>query len=188
MKKILKIKVDGCNAKTEDYPKTYPGLGDALNKSGRPIVYSCSWPAYKIEAKDLDFNQIAVACNVWRNYDDIMFSWKSVQTIIDFFAKHQDEYVEIHGPNQWFDPDMIIAGNNGLSIEQMKAQLAIWSIWSAPLFMSNDLSKISPEEKAILTNKHVISVDQDEEGIMGRRVFKENNFEVYLKVSLKFEF
>lgn len=175
------LKVDGCYAETNDYPKTYPALGQALNKSGKSIVYSCSWPAYKIENKDLDFNEIAVACNVWRNYDDIMFSWQSVLTIIDFFSKHQDEYVEIHGPNQWFDPDMIIAGNNGLSIEQMKAQLAIWSIWSAPLFMSNDLSKISPEEKSILTNKHVIAIDQDEEGILGRRVYKSGNFEVFLK-------
>lgn len=88
-------------------------------------MYSCSWPAYLIEDKNLDFNKIASTCNVWRNYDDIEFSWASVTSIIDFFAKHQDEYVEIHGPNQWFDPDMVIVGNNGLSIEQMQSQMVI---------------------------------------------------------------
>lgn len=150
--------VDGCNANTSEYERTYPALGNALNKTSRPIVYSCSWPAYLIEDKNLDFNKIAYACNVWRNYDDIVFSWTSVLSIIDFFAKHQDTYVEIHGPGQWFDPDMIIVGNNGLSYEQMKAQMAIWAIWSAPLFMSNDLRTITKEEKKILTNKHVIAV------------------------------
>lgn len=134
-----------------------------------------------IEDKNLDFNKIASACNVWRNYDDIVFSWASVLSIIDFFAKYQDLYVEIHGPGQWFDPDMIIVGNNGLSYEQMKAQMAIWAIWSAPLFMSNDLRTITREEKQILTNKHVIQIDQDDEGIFGRRVIKERNFEVWLK-------
>ena len=26
----------------------YPDLGRYLNATGRPIVYSCSWPAYQI--------------------------------------------------------------------------------------------------------------------------------------------
>ena len=77
--------------------------------------------------------------------------------------------------------NVCLVGNNGLSIEQMTAQLAIWSIWSAPLFISADLNKIRPEEKKLLTNKHVIAVDQDEEGIFGRRVIKEGSFEVWLK-------
>lgn len=92
--------MDGCNAETSDYEHTYPALGNALNKTGRPIVYSCSWPAYLIEDKNLDFNKIAKACNVWRNYDDIMFSWASVTSIIDFFAKHQVScIVKIHSIN-----------------------------------------------------------------------------------------
>lgn len=41
------LKVDGCNANTSEYERTYPALGHSLNKTGRPIVYSCSWPAYR---------------------------------------------------------------------------------------------------------------------------------------------
>lgn len=33
------LKVDGCNANESDYHITYPALGKALNKTGRPIVY-----------------------------------------------------------------------------------------------------------------------------------------------------
>lgn len=40
------MQVDGCYADTDSYNETYPELGDALNATGRPIVYSCSWPAY----------------------------------------------------------------------------------------------------------------------------------------------
>lgn len=29
----------------------YPMLTTALNKTGRPIVFSCSWPAYQVELK-----------------------------------------------------------------------------------------------------------------------------------------
>src|SRR5699024_6081340 len=65
---------------------------------------------------------------------------------------------------------MLIIGNNGLSYEQSKVQMAFWCIWSAPLLMSNDLRNIKPELKAILQNKHLISVNQDPLGFMGHAV------------------
>lgn len=40
------LQVDGCFADPTQYNITYPDLGFALNKSGRAMVYSCSWPAY----------------------------------------------------------------------------------------------------------------------------------------------
>lgn len=41
----------------------------------------------------------------------------------------------------------------------------------APLIMSNDLRAIRPEFEEILLNKHIIAVDQDKLGILGRRVY-----------------
>ena len=46
----------------------------------------------------------------------------------------------------------------------------MWSIWSAPLLMSNDLRDIKPEFKAILQNKAVIAINQDKHGKFGKRV------------------
>ena len=43
---IDSLKVDGCNADPRVMNITYPKLGDALNATGRPILYSCSWPDY----------------------------------------------------------------------------------------------------------------------------------------------
>ena len=40
------LQVDGCYADISAYNVTYPELGQALNSTGRSIVYSCSWPAY----------------------------------------------------------------------------------------------------------------------------------------------
>jgi hypothetical protein len=39
------LKVDGCGPDSY-YAQGYKAMGAALEASGRPIVYSCSWPAY----------------------------------------------------------------------------------------------------------------------------------------------
>ncbi len=65
---------------------------------------------------------------------------------------------------------MLTIGNYGLSLEQSRTQMALWAIWSSPLYMSNDLRKLNPEMKKILQNKAVIAVNQDKLGIMGKRV------------------
>ena len=65
---------------------------------------------------------------------------------------------------------MLIIGNFALSVEQAKAQMALWCIMAAPLLMGNDLRKLAPEMKAILTNAEVVAVDQDPLGKQGWRV------------------
>lgn len=48
--------------------------------------------------------------------------------------------------------------------------MSIWSMWSAPLIMSNDLRLIAPVYRDILLNRRVIAIDQDQFGIMARLV------------------
>ena len=38
--------VDGCYADAKDFSHLYPLLGRYLNQTGRPMTFSCSWPAY----------------------------------------------------------------------------------------------------------------------------------------------
>ena len=66
----------------------------------------------------------------------------------------------------------LIIGNFGLSYDQSKTQMAIWSILAAPLIMSVDLRNMRPEFKYILQNRRVIAVNQDPLGIQGLRVNK----------------
>lgn len=109
-----------------------------------------------------------------------------MQSIIDWYSDNQDQMIPVNGPGQWNDPDMvyfyrkkmisiglffqIIVGNDELTVDQSKAQMALWSMWSAPLLMSNDLRSISQDYKDILLNTKVIAVDQDPLGIMARRI------------------
>jgi len=78
-------------------------MGQWLNRTGRPILYSCSWPAYQGAP---NYASIAKHCNIWRNYNDIDDSWDSVQSIIEFYGQDKGGFVEVAGPGNFNDPDM----------------------------------------------------------------------------------
>lgn len=69
----------------------------------------------------------------------------------------------------------LIIGNFGLSLEESKSQMALWTIMAAPLFMSTDLRVISESAKEILQNKLMITINQDPLGIQGRRILQVMN-------------
>lgn len=71
-----------------------------------------------------------------------------------------------------FFPLQLIIGNFGLSYEQSRSQMALWTIMAAPLLMSTDLRTISPSAKEILQNRLMIQINQDPLGIQGRRIIK----------------
>lgn len=41
------VKLDGCYSEIDDMDFGYPKFGQLLNETGRPMVYSCSWPVYQ---------------------------------------------------------------------------------------------------------------------------------------------
>lgn len=55
-----------------------------------------------------DYKKIAKYCNVWRNFDDINDSWDSVASIIEFYGKDHSKFIEVAGPGNFNDPDMVI--------------------------------------------------------------------------------
>ena len=42
------VKLDGCYSEPSSMDTGYPEFGLYLNQTKRPMVYSCSWPAYQI--------------------------------------------------------------------------------------------------------------------------------------------
>ena len=46
--------------------------------------------------------------------------------------------------------------------------MSLWSIWSAPLLMSNDLKAVPASSKQLLQNKGLLEVNQDSLGRMVR--------------------
>ncbi|XP_041814536.1 alpha-N-acetylgalactosaminidase-like [Chelmon rostratus] len=170
------LKFDGCYSNATEQEQGYPLMSKALNATGRPIGYSCSWPAYQggLPPK-VNYTQLGKICNLWRNYGDIQDTWDSVLNIIDWFFENQDVLIPVAGPGMWNDPDMLIVGDFGLSMDQSRTQMALWAIMAAPLFMSNDLRTISSGARSILQNKMAISINQDPMGIQGRRIVKEKS-------------
>ncbi|OQV13663.1 Alpha-N-acetylgalactosaminidase [Hypsibius exemplaris] len=169
------LKLDGCFMDPKEFDTAYPAVTKHLNKTGRPIVYSCSWPAYQVERKmTVNWAAIRDNCNLWRNYGDIQDSYDSITDIINWYAINQDALISAAGPGAWNDPDMLIIGNFGLSIGQCQSQMALWAIMAAPLMMSNDLRNLRPEFKEILLNRDIIEVDQDTLGIQGRQILPAN--------------
>jgi len=174
-------KIDGCNAGVHEYDTGYPAFGKFMNATGRPIVYSCSWPDYqRIYSVPINWTSVEGTCNLWRIYNDIFDSWSSVLSIIDWFGDNKD-LIQHAGPGHWNDPDMLVIGNFGLTYDQSRAQMAIWAILAAPLIMSVDLRTIRPEYKEILQNEGVIRVDQDPLGLMGQRVTPKGKQEVWMR-------
>ncbi|KFV07654.1 Alpha-galactosidase A, partial [Pterocles gutturalis] len=186
------LKFDGCNTGTlELLAEGYRHMSLALNKTGRSIVYSCEWPFYLRPMQQPNYTEIKQYCNHWRNFYDVYDSWRSIKSILDWTALHQDSIVKIAGPGGWNDPDMasritrlvflsqLVIGNFGLSWDQAVTQMAMWAIMAAPLFMSNDLRHISPEAKWLLQNKEVIAINQDPLGKQGYQITKDKNFELW---------
>lgn len=177
------LKLDGCYTDIKDMDDGYPDMQGFLNRTGRPILYSCSWPAYIVFSKQTpNYHKIAKYCNIWRNYGDIGDSWDSVQSIIEFYGEDKGRFSEVAGPGAFNDPDMIIVGNYGLSYDQQQAQLALWAIMASPLLMSNDLGNMDPESKKYLQNKNMIRINQDPLGLQGQRLFKLGKIDIWIRV------
>ncbi|VDO42461.1 unnamed protein product [Haemonchus placei] len=178
------LKLDGCNVNTTLMPTGYPEMERALNATGRPIVYACGWPLFfYLDGKKDKVNYTAVrsACNSWRIYNDVIGNWNSISDIIRFVDANQDVLAAAQAPGGWNDPDMIVAGLPNVTIDQAMVQMTLWSIWSAPLIMSNDLRVLKPEIRDILLNRNVIAIDQDPLGIMGKLVRRIKYISIYVK-------
>jgi hypothetical protein len=137
------LKWDGCGPGAGgDYNKSYTAMYHALTRPGvRPMVYSCSWPAYinipgtcwspagvpKPEGCDFanvaggtGYEYLSKICNMWRLYSDITDVYssgagnpKGFAGIAEYWALKQDELAPWNGPGHWNDPDMLEIGNQG---------------------------------------------------------------------------
>lgn len=176
------FKFDGCNMDVKQASRLCPSMGVELNKTSRPMLFSCSWPAYENdEHLATDWPLVVERCNLWRAFGDIEDSWRSVLDTIDWFVRKQELIVRYHGPGHWFDADQLVVGDFGLSEDQQRAQMAVWCIWASPLYMSNDLRSISKESSRILRNKWAIAVNQDRMGIFGLMVHEARSLQVFVK-------
>ncbi|XP_023951183.2 alpha-N-acetylgalactosaminidase [Bicyclus anynana] len=180
------LKVDGCFVK-EDYLNTaYIKLGAHLNATGRPMVYSCSWPYYIqfIHHKKPDYGAVSRHCNVWRSYHDVATSWPVVKAIIAHYATQYEHLYRFHGPGHWNDPDMLIFGTNSLTDSQSRVHIAVYAMLAAPLLLSCDMNSLNTYEKKLLLNLDLIAIAQDPLGVMAKPYVLQYSVTLWVKPHL----
>ena len=151
----------------------YKKMDDALRSTGRPIVYSlCQY------GNDAVWEWgPSVGGNLWRTTGDISDKYTSMADI----GFGQAGLARFAGPGHWNDPDMLEVGNGGMNADEYRTHMSLWAILAAPLLAGNDLSTMTPETIALLTNRDVIAVDQDAAGREGDRVSAEGPIEVWAR-------
>jgi alpha-galactosidase len=151
----------------------YRKMGDALKATGRPIVYSlCQYGL----VEPWKFGP-GVDAQMWRTTDDINDTYGRMM-VIAFSQIGLEKYA---GPGHWNDPDMLEIGNGGMSYDEYRTHMTLWVLLAAPLLAGNDLSKMSPADEGLLTNRDAIAIDQDPLGKQAERVWQRGDFSVWRK-------
>ncbi|MFI7415050.1 NPCBM/NEW2 domain-containing protein [Streptomyces sp. NPDC049627] len=158
------LKYDNCNNQGVDAKLRYTTMRDALEATGRPIVYSiCEWGQNKPWEWAADVGQL------WRTTGDISDTWGSMLAIL----KKNLPLAPHAGPGHWNDPDMLEVGNGGMTGTEYRSHFSMWAIMAAPLLIGSDLRSASQETFDILGNREVIAVDQDPLGKQGTVISSE---------------
>jgi alpha-galactosidase len=169
------LKYDYCSFRG-DVPAqmaAYKKMHEALQETSRPIVFSlCQYGMDRVWSWGP-----SVGGNLWRATGDISDNYDRM-AYIGFGQNGLERFAR---PGHWNDPDMLEVGNGKMNKDEYLTHMSLWCLLAAPLLAGNDLSKMTPETLAILTNSEVIAVDQDPLGIQGHRVAQEGQLEVWVK-------
>ena len=152
----------------------YQKMGEALQETHRPIIYSlCEygraqvWTGWGTKSGG----------NLWRTTGDISDRWDSMDRI-GFSQLKLASYAK---PGHWNDPDMLEIGNGGMTADEYRTHMSLWSLLAAPLIAGNDLRTMTDETKSILMNAEVIAIDQDTDYKPVVSVSSENKMEVLMR-------
>jgi alpha-galactosidase len=156
------LKYDNCHNESDgsqaDFIRRYTAMRDALDKTGRPIVYAiCEW------GQSRPWEWAAEVGDLWRTTGDISDNWPSLRSIIA-----QNAPLHPHaGPGNWNDPDMMEIGNGGMTGTEYRTHMSMWAMMAAPLLIGTDVRTASPETLSVLGNEEIIAIDQDRLGVQG---------------------
>jgi alpha-galactosidase len=186
------VKVDFlCGITANLDPKTvYTQFADALrhNSSGRPMIFnlcnpvtSPDWGTYPESQQSTNSWSFAPQiAQSWRTYTDVGFvgaiKYSDVLRNFDANARHP----EAAGPGHWNDPDYL-GPQLGMSDEEFRSQMALWSLSAAPLVIGSDAGSLSAASVATLTNPDLLAIDQDALGKQAVRVGPAGTTETWTK-------
>lgn len=137
----------------------------AINKTGKPIVFSTSPGETPIEKAD----HVAEHANMWRMVDDVWDTWPHITHLM----KVAEKWYTYIKPGTWPDCDMIpmgrisIRGERGadrqsrLTKEQQYSLMTFFTIFRSPLIFGGDMPSLDPFTKSLLTNKAVLKMHRE---------------------------
>lgn len=160
------LKHDSCwaSSQPEKAFRAYALMRDALNATGRPILYSlCGWNAWYAPMGESLANswRMAPDCDEWANV---------------YIAIRTNERLSPHAsPGSFNDPDMLLGSNPdapaSLTPTQVQAQFSMWAVMAAPLLIGSRLLSMPKSDLATYSNEEVIAVNQDPLGLQGAVVW-----------------
>ncbi|MDH6128079.1 NEW3 domain-containing protein [Kitasatospora sp. GP82] len=165
------LKYDNCYNQGVPAKQRYQAMGDALARTGRPIVYSlCDWGEEDVTGWG------ASVGNLWRTTGDIDASYGRMLYIFQQNLKA----ASVARPGAWNDPDMLEVGN-GMTPTEDRTEFSLWAEMAAPLIAGTDLRSASADTLAVYGNREVIAVDQDRLGKQGTPVSMAGGLDVLAK-------
>ncbi|MEU3983789.1 NPCBM/NEW2 domain-containing protein [Streptomyces sp. NPDC026672] len=186
------VKVDYlCGIAANLDPKTvYTEFAHALrnNSSGRPMIFnlcnpvtSPDWGNYPEEQQSTySWSYAPAIAQSWRTYTDVGFvgeiKFKDVLRNYDANARHP----EAAGPGHFNDPDYL-GPELGMTDEEFRTQMTLWSVAAAPLVIGSDIRKLSKTSLDILSDRDVVAIDQDPAGVQAVRVGPAGTTETWVK-------
>ncbi len=143
---------------TKDYARDY-GVEE------KPMVFSiCEWGSGEPHLWGKS------AGNLWRTTGDIYHNWNSIKNLYEHNV-NLHEYADV---GHWNDPDMLEVGVGDFTYNENEAHFALWCMMASPLLLGNDIRIMTEDIKKIITNKHLIAIDQDSLGKQAKRIVKGN--------------
>lgn len=168
------LKYDNCFSPDDEPPRgAYEAMRDALNATGRPVLFSvCDWGAGDV------WEWGAGVGNAWRTTPDVAPTWASILAN----AQATAGLARFAGPGGWNDPDMLEVGNAPLSLlpRAWTAQFALWCVLKAPLLVGADLTRLHADALRLLTNADLIAWNQDPLGVAGDRVWQAGPYSAWV--------
>ncbi|WP_020014014.1 NPCBM/NEW2 domain-containing protein [Promicromonospora sukumoe] len=186
------VKVDFLCGITADLDpqEAFTAFAEALrdNSSGRPMIFnlcnpvtSPDWGDYPEEQQSTwSWTYAPDIAESWRTYTDVGFvgqiQFKDVLRNFDANARHP----EVAGPGRFSDPDYL-GPELGMTTEEFRTQMSLWTVAAAPLVISSDPRTLSQESMDILLDEDVLAIDQDPLGVQGTRVGAAGTTETWAK-------
>jgi alpha-galactosidase len=186
------VKVDYlCGIAADLDPKTvFTEFAQALrnNASGRKMIFnlcnpvtSPDWGNYPESQQSINSWSYAPAiAQSWRTYTDVGFlgdiKFKDVLRNYDANARHP----EVVRPGAFSDPDYL-GPELGMTDEEFRSQLTLWSVAAAPLVIGSDVRKLSATTIGMLTDPDVIAINQDRAAVQAVRVGPAGTTETWVK-------